>query len=400
MVSYKDALEIIKNEIQKLTLHQEEVDLLDSINRILAEDVTADTDMPPFNNSAMDGYAVKFSERKKWNIIGEISAGNYSLITLTKSDAVLITTGSKIPASADTVIPIEDLDVEGKTVSLKPAAKYKQGINIREKGSDLQSGQIAVNQFTKIDPKVTAALASCGKERVKVYQKLKAAILSTGDELIPVIQKPSEDKIRSSNNYSLYAAIVEAVHSPINLGFVKDDKSIVQQKIKDAFEMDIEILITSGGVSVGKYDFLKELFKELGVKEKFWRVNIKPGKPLYFGVYENKKKKILVFGLPGNPVSSLVNFNVFIKPAIDYLYHQTPINFLTAVLQEDLKKRDNKRHFSRGFIFKGSGEWSVTSKYSQSSGSLVEMSRANCLIVLEEEKLNPVKGERVKCILI
>lgn len=400
MINYNEAIEIIKSEFEKLILHTEEVDLLESFNRILAEDVIADVDLPPFDNSAVDGYAIKFSERAQWKIIGEISAGNYSSFTLTENDAVLITTGSKLPPNADTIIPIEDVEVNGKDLFLKQNSFFKKGMNIRTQGNDLRKNEIAVNCFTKIDAKTIAVLASCGKEKVKVYSKLNAAILATGDELIPINEKPTDDKLRVSNNYSLYAAIKEMNHTVINLGFVNDDKKIITEKIKAALSLNIDLLITTGGVSVGKYDFLKEVFKEQGVKEKFWKVNIKPGKPIYFGLYVNDDRRILIFGLPGNPVSSLVNFYVFIKPAIEFLFRQNEIKSITAALQNDLKKKDGKRHFSRGILFEENGEWKVTSEFSQSSGNLVEMSRANCLIEIEEDKLNPKKGERVKCILI
>lgn len=400
LISYDNAMEIIKGEIKRLSPRTEEIDLLNSLNYILAEDVIADIDMPPFDNSAMDGYAIKFSDRKNWEIIGEISAGNYSSLTLSEGGAVLITTGSKIPPEADTVIPIEDVETSGNALVLKPNAHFKKGMNIRTKGNDLEKGKITVSNFTKIGPNVIAALASCGKIKVKVYNKLKIAVLSTGDELIPINQVPHDDKIRASNNYSLSAAITEINHLPVNLGFAKDDKEIIRRKMKDALEMDIDMLITTGGVSVGKYDYLLELFDEAGIKKKFWRVNIKPGKPIYFGVYEKDKKKILVFGLPGNPVSSLVNFYIFIKPAVDYLYHQNEINFHTAILQHDLKKTDTKRHFSRGIIFYEEDEWRVKAEFSQSSGNLIETSRANCLIEIEENKINPLKGEKVKCIMI
>ncbi len=400
MINYNEAIEIIKSEFEKLTLHTEEVDLLESFNRILAEDVIADVDLPPFDNSAVDGYAIKFSERAQWKIIGEISAGNYSSFTLTENDAVLITTGSKLPPNADTIIPIEDVEVNGKDLFLKQNSFFKKGMNIRTQGNDLRKNEIAVHCFTKIDAKTIAVLASCGKEKVKVYSKLNAAILATGDELIPINEKPTDDKLRVSNIYSLYAAMKEMNHTVINLGFVNDDKKIITEKIKAALSLNIDLLITTGGVSVGKYDFLKEVFKEQGVKEKFWKVNIKPGKPIYFGVYEKDERRILVFGLPGNPVSSLVNFYVFIKPAIEFLFRQNEIKSITAALQNDLKKKDGKRHFSRGILFEENGEWKVTSEFSQSSGNLVEMSRANCLIEIEEDKLNPKKGERVKCILI
>ena len=400
MIAYYEALEIIKNEIKDLTLYVEEVDILESINRILAEDIFADVDLPPFNNSAMDGYAIKFSARNKWNIIGEITAGNYYSVPLSENDAVMITTGSKIPEDSDTVIPIEDLIVDRNILKLKPDAIYRKGMNIRTQGNDLKKNEIAVKRFSKIDAKTIAVLASCGKEKVKIFSKLKAAILATGDELIPINEKPLGDKLRVSNIYSLYAAVKEMNHTIINLGFTKDDKEIITQKVKAALEMNIDLLITTGGVSVGKYDFLKEIFEEQKVKEKFWKVNIKPGKPIYFGVYEKDKRRILVFGLPGNPVSSLVNFYVFIKPAIEFLFKQNEIKSITATLQNDLKKKDGKRHFSRGVLFEENSEWKVTSEFSQSSGNLVEMSRANCLIEIEEEKVNPKKGEKVKCILI
>lgn len=400
MIDYNEALEIIKSEFHKLKLQVEEVDIYESFNRIIAEDVIADVDLPPFDNSAMDGYAIKYSDRNEWKIIGEISAGNFSAFNLTENDAVMIATGGKLPSNADTVIPIEDVEVKGDLLKLQPNAFFKKGMNIRPQGNDLKKNEIAVHRYTKIDAKTIAVLASCGKTKVKVFSKFKAAILATGDELIPIAEKPEDDKLRVSNIYSLFAAIKEMNHSVINIGFTKDDKNIITQKVKTALEMDIDLFITTGGVSVGKYDFLKEIFEEQGVKEKFWKVNIKPGKPIYFGVYEKDERRILVFGLPGNPVSSLVNFYVFIKPAIEFLFKQNKIKSITAKLENDVKKKDGKRHFSRGVLYEENGEWKVTSEFSQSSGNLVEMSRANCLIEIEEERVNPKKGEKVKCILI
>lgn len=407
MIKYSEAYRVICDEIKKLNQHIEEVDILESYNRVIAEDIISDVDLPPFDNSAMDGYALKFSDRNQWKIIGEISAGNYSSFNeavefdnIDLSSCLLIATGSRIPQSVDTVIPVEDVEVDGNIVKMKQNAFYRKGMNIRIKGNDLLKDQIAVHQFTKIDSKVIAVLASCGKEKVKVFKKIKAAIFATGDELIPVNEKPTDDKLRVSNIYSLYTAIKEMNHTPINLGFSKDDKEILSQKIKAAMEMDVDLLITTGGVSVGKYDFLKEIFAETGIEEKFWKVNVKPGKPIYFGVYHKDDKSILVFGLPGNPVSSLVNFYVLIKPAIEFLFRQNQLNKVNAILQNDLKKNDDKRHFLYGILFKEKGVWNVTSRFSQSSGNLVEMSKANCLIVIDEEKMNPSEGEIVECMMI
>jgi len=400
MLSYNEALEIIKKEFINISLNSEEVGLLDSTNRILAEDVIADVDLPPFDNSAMDGFAIKFSERKSWKIIGEISAGHYSSLNLKEEEAILITTGSKIPDNADTVIPLEDVFVERENLKLMNGVFVKKGMNIRLKGNDLSKRSIALKKFTRLDSKAIAALASCGKGSVKVFSKLNVAILATGDELIPVTEIPTGDKIRTSNSFALASAIMEINHTPIMLGFVKDDKGMIRQKITSAFEMDIDMLITTGGVSVGKYDFLREVFEEEKAKELFWRVNIKPGKPTYFGIYEKDEKNIPIFGLPGNPVSSLVGFHIFIKPAIEYLFKQKSIKTNSAVLAEDIIKADGKRHFSRGVCYEENGEWKVTAKFTQSSGNLVEMSRANCLIILSEEKKNLTKGEIVECILM
>lgn len=400
MLSYLQALEKIKIKFSQFTLQKEETDIFDSLNRILAEDIISDVDLPPFDNSAMDGYAIKFSDRNNWNIIGEITAGNYSSLDLKIDEAVLITTGSKIPSGVDLVIPIEDVIVDGNLLTLKKNIILNKRKNIRKQGNDLMKGEAAIEKFTKVDAKVMAVLASCGKEKVKVFQKLKAAVFATGDELVSIKEKPNEDKIRVSNIYSIIAAVKELNQLVINLGFTKDDKEIIRQKIKDALQMDVDLLITTGGVSVGKYDFLKEIFNEEGVEEIFWRVNIKPGKPIYFGVYQKKEKNIFVFGLPGNPVSALVTFYMFIKPAIDFIFKQKSGLTILASLQNDLKKSDEKRHFARGILFFENGLWKVTSEFSQSSGNLVEMSKANCIIVIEEERKNPLKGEIVECIII
>ncbi len=400
MNNYDEALEIIKREFREIKLLTEEHDLYDAIDRVIAEDITADIDLPPFDNSAVDGYAISYSNKNEWKIIGEVSAGNYQTYQLKPEDAVLITTGSKIPITTDTVIPIEDVEVDGSILRLKKNVIIEKGMNIRPKGNDLQKNQIAVQKFTKIDSKVISVLASCGIEKAKVFRKLQTAILATGDELIPVNEKPTEDKIRVSNIYSLYAAVKELNQSPISLGFIKDSKELLQQKIKEVLDTNVDLLITTGGVSVGKYDYLKEIFNEVGVVEKFWKVNIKPGKPIYFGVYSKNNSKKLVFGLPGNPVSSLVTFNIFIKPAIEYLYKLKTINSINAILNNDLKKKDGKRHFLRGILEQEGSEWKVISKFSQSSGNLVEMSKANCLIEIVEEKRNLSKGDNVKCILI
>ncbi|MGB5893835.1 MAG: gephyrin-like molybdotransferase Glp, partial [Ignavibacteriaceae bacterium] len=398
MISFDEAYKIIEKGFNEIKPGTEKVLLERSLHRTLAEDVIADVDLPPFNNSAMDGIAVKYNEKiNEWKIVGEISAGNYEEFELNENSAVTIMTGSRLPEFCDTIIPVEDINLIKDTASLKENAQIKKGVSIRKKGSDLRNGETAIPKNTFLKPKHLAAAASCGKSELSVYKKLNIGVMATGDELIPVDEKPTGDKIRISNTYSLLAVIDELNMNAVNLGIVSDEKILLLQNIADALNSNIDILITTGGVSVGKFDYVKDIFEELGVEIKFWRANIKPGKPIVFGTFNSGGHSKLVFGLPGNPVSSLVNFEIFIRENIIKLYNQPEQEYIEAVLQNDLKKTDNKRHFMRGVLTKTTdGTYEVSSKFSQSSGSLVEMRKANCLIVIEEETINPAKGKVVK----
>jgi molybdopterin molybdotransferase len=402
MISFDEAYKIIEKSFNEIKPETEKVLLERSLHRTLAEEVTADIDLPPFNNSAMDGIAVKFNENiTEWKIVGEISAGNYKEVDLNENSAVTIMTGSRLPEFCDTVIPVEDFDLKKDIASLKEGVQIIKGVSIRKKGADLANGKTAIPKNTFLKPKHLAAAASCGKKELRVYKKLNIGVMATGDELIPVDEKPTGDKIRISNTYSLLAVIDELNMNTINLGIVSDEKILLLQNIADALNSSIDILITTGGVSVGKFDYVKDVFEELGVKIKFWGVYIKPGKPIVFGKFTSGGQTKLVFGLPGNPVSSLVNFEIFIWDNINKLYKQPKREYIEAVLQNNLNKTDTKRHFMRGVLTETEdGTYEVSSEFSQSSGSLVEMSKANCLIVIEEEIMNPEKGRVVKCMMI
>jgi molybdopterin molybdotransferase len=373
-----------------------------ALHRTLAEDVIADIDLPPFNNSAMDGISVKYNvDIKEWKISGEIPAGHYKEIDVDENSAVTIMTGSRIPDFCDTIIPVEDIELSNGGAKLNDNATFKKGMNVRNMSSDLANGETAIAKNTFLLPRHLAAAASCGKWELNVYKKLKFGVLATGDELIPVNEKPTNDKIRISNTYSLLGVIDELNMSGVNLGIVSDEKRLLIGEIADALNSDIDILITTGGVSVGKFDYVKEVFEELGIGIRFWRASIKPGKPIVFGVFKTDNRSKLVFGLPGNPVSSVVNFEIFIRNNINRLYHQPKRERVTAVLQNDLKKSDEKRHFMRGILTRDQdGIYRASSEFSQSSGSLVEMSRANCLMIIEESTINPEKGSKVECIMI
>lgn len=402
MISYNEAYNIIQAEFKKLNLQTETVDILDSVGRILAEDIHSDIFLPPFDNSAMDGIGVRFNpDIKRWNIIGEIPAGQFSDFKIDENNAVTIMTGGKLPEGVDTVIPVENIDLNDGLATLKEGARFVRGINIRKQGEDLFKDRIALKKNTKLKAHHIAVAASCGKSRVEVYKRLRIGVLATGDELIDIRETPKDDKIRSSNLYSLLSAVREMNMQPISLGTSKDEKQLIYDKMKSALDTDLDILITTGGVSVGKFDYVKEVHEELGVDVKFWRVMIKPGKPLLFGTYMNGDKTTLVFGLPGNPVSCLVNFRVFVQQNIDSLFQLDDPGKLIAVLEDDLTKKDKKRHFMRGFCTSDNeGIYHVQKVGSQSSGNLAEMGKANCLMVLKEEKMNMKRGEKIECITI
>jgi len=402
MTSYEEANEIISKEFSNYKLEIEEVDLSDSTGRILAEDIYSDIDLPPFTNSAMDGFAIKFKpDTTKWKIIGEISAGNFKEYNINEGLTVSIMTGGKIPDGADTIIPIEDIIIEKDTIILKENATFRKGINIRIKGNDLLKNQIALSKNIVIKTRHIAVAASCGKSKLKVYKKLNIAVLATGDELVDITTLPGEDKIRSSNLYALLSAINEMNQTGINLGIVKDQEDEIRTRITSFLNSDNNILITTGGVSVGKYDYVKSIMEELGININFWKANIKPGKPIIFGTYNNGSGIKFVFGLPGNPVSCIVNFLIFIKNNILHLLGVEKDDLFIAELTEDLKKKDGKKHFMRGMFSKNiEGNILVKRVGLQSSGNLAEMGKANCLIIFDEEKRELKTGEKVFCIPI
>jgi molybdopterin molybdotransferase len=311
-------------------------------------------------------------------------------------------TGGKLPENCTTVVPIEDVKVEDNFVELTNSIKLKEGQNIRPAGDDIMVGQLSVEKNTILNSRYISAAAACGKKKLKVYDKLRIAVLATGDELIDIDETPKEDKIRGSNLYSLLASINEMNMHSVNLGFVSDVKSELESKIKSALNSEIDVLITTGGVSVGKYDYVPEIFESLDVDIKFRKVNIKPGKPMIFGTYNQEDHTIFVFGLPGNPVSSFVGFQLFIKNNIYGLFGVDYQNKINANLLDDIRKKDDKRHFMRGLLRydKELKKYFVEKLVSQSSGNIVTTSKANCLIVVEEDRKFIEKGESVECIKI
>ena len=403
MLNFEEAVQLVENEFLKIPKNIIEVNLSDSTGLTLAEDIYSDVNLPAFNNSSMDGYAVNYVKgNKSWNIIGEISAGNFKDYIIDVNSAVRIMTGGRIPTNTNAVLPIEDIIEDGSMLLLREGIEIKPNQNIRYKGEDLKSGLTALTKNTLLKAQNISLAAACGRIKLKVYRKLTMGILTTGNELVDITEDPGEDKVRATNLYSLLSGVKELNMNSFNLGIVKDDKDLLVSTISSALKSEVDILITTGGVSVGKYDYLKDVFKETGVESIFWKVNVKPGKPLFFGKYVKGDKTKLIFGLPGNPVSSFVSFTLFIKPAVHKFYGHEDFNSHSALLEAPIKKRDSKRHFIRGILKFDA----VTKKYyasvpgSQSSGNLAGLGNSNCLIIIPEEMTNPAAGEEVECIVI
>ncbi|MCX6138569.1 MAG: molybdopterin molybdotransferase MoeA [Ignavibacteriales bacterium] len=404
MISYADALRIVCSHGASLSLRTETLTLLQTSGRILAENVVADTDLPPFDNSTVDGYAVRLQPgTTEWKIIATSHAGHSAGFKLNEESAVAIMTGASLPDGADAIIPIEDVLVDSDRIRLRDDAAILRGKNIRRKGEDLKCNSLAVPGFSFIKPQTVSLLAACGCHHPLVFQKLRAGILSSGDELIPIESTPRDDKIRATNPSMLISSAESMQLIPVDLGVVADSKEQLRATIGNALEeQNLDLLITTGGVSVGAHDYVKEVLESVGMRTIFWRVKIRPGKPVLFGMLQKGEKAIPVFGLPGNPVSAFVGFSLFVKPFLETVYHQHALPQLRASLENPISKKDTMRHFMRGVIRYDavSGKNCAAVLAARSSGDMKTLSDANCLVIVPESVQSLPAGAEVECIPI
>ena len=381
------------------TLGCEKVGLLDGLGRVLGEDIIAPRDNPPWNNSAMDGFAVRWEDIKKEHeitkpaelrIIEDVAAGDVATKSVGPGEAIRIMTGAPVPGGADTVVRVEFTEPSETTVRI--FQPEPQGANIRPKGEDVKEGECIIAKGTQLRPAEIGMLAILAKSFVLVHQRPRVAILSTGDELADLDEKFDENKIVNSNSYGIAAAVQEAGGIPLLLGIAKDTPESLKEKIAQG--LGCNIIVLSGGVSMGDYDFTKAVFSELGADMHFWKLAIRPGQPLAFGKIQGK----LAFGLPGNPVSSMITFEQLVRLAImkmgghRHLERQT----VEAVFKEKFSKHPDRRHFLRGILSHEDGQLTVKTTGPQGSGILTSMVKANGLIDIAEEieKVNP--GDTIK----
>ncbi len=400
MIELGEAQQKVLEEIP--VLGQERIHILESLGRVLAEDVTARWDIPASDNSAMDGYCCRHqdivgagpSTPKKLKLIGEAPAGKPFSGEVGPGEAVRVMTGGLIPRSADTVVMMEDTERDGDDVIC--LNDPGPGAYVRPTGEDVRSGETVLHAGTIIRPPEVGMLATLGHAYVHVHQRPAVAILSTGYELVDLDEPFTEGKIICSNSYSLAAQVMECGAVPLSLGIATDEIQDQQQKISEGLRADV--LLTSGGVSVGKYDLVKNTLSQLGMQVKFWRVAMKPGKPLIFGTIGTKP----VFGVPGNPTAAMISFEQFVRPAL--LKMMGHVNLfrpvIEATLAEELNIISDRLHLVRCKLFEKDGNMLAVSTGNQSSGALRSMILADGVMIVPPSQGALARGDRVKVQLL
>lgn len=393
MISFEEALNLILDHTPILPPIEKNISEINS--DILAEDIRAKEDLPIFSNSAMDGFALRSEETRHTPVTlevkGCIKAGDYPRIEVGKGEAVKIMTGAPMPEGADAVVMKEDTEERDEEVLVRKS--IKKGENVRLKGEEIKKDQLTLKKGTWLNPSSLGFLAALGHEKVKVFNKPIVSLLITGSELVEPGRGLKPGEIWESNSTTLKAALAEVNIEPIFLGIARDSLLDLERRIQEGLKAS-DILLISGGISVGDYDFVREILLKLKINKIFWRVAVKPGKPTFFG----KKGEKLVFGLPGNPVSALVTFLEFVRPAIlkmgghmDVLLHERE-----AILEEKLQKKGGRLNLLKGVFQEKNGMAYVKSAGLQHSHILGSFARANCLIFLEKERKIFKPGEGVK----
>ncbi len=385
MTPLEEVKQIIMSSISITS--EEIINIQDAYGRVVSNDIYSNIDVPDCNNSAMDGYAINYAitadaskhNPLSFNVIGELKAGDFSQFTETSHSALRIMTGAPVPDVFNAVIPVEYTEEKNERVTIyKSLEKFE---NVRFKGEDLQSDDIIFPRGTRLFSAEIGLLASLNISKIAVYRKPTIGILSTGDEIIEIGETVSHPgMVRNSNYYTLHADITVAGAEPYYLGIISDSYDDLYDTISKALHYDM--VITTGGVSMGKYDLVGDVLLDLGVDVKVTKVKMKPGKPLIFGT----KNKTLIFSLPGNPVSTMIAFNQFIRPALlkSMGAHKVNLPEVTAIVEEDIKKKPDRVHFLRGVFRIENGKFFVKTTGNQGSGILSSMSKSNCLIIIPE----------------
>ncbi|MEA3346063.1 MAG: gephyrin-like molybdotransferase Glp [Chloroflexota bacterium] len=384
-------------------LEPERVPILEALGRVLADDVRADFNIPPLDNSAMDGYAIRAEDISgasrdhpvRLRIIGDLAAGYTFQGTVGLGTAVRIMTGAPVPPGADTVIRFEKTKRDGDAVEI--LEEVSRGRNIRRAGEDVSRGELILSQGTLLRPQEIGMLASLGCEEASVVRRPRVAILATGDEVIPIDQPLKPGKIHNANGYSNAAQVLRYGGEPLLLGIARDRRRELSAKIREGLERGADLFLTSGGVSVGDFDLVKEVLSAEG-EINFWWVNMKPGHPQAFGQIGG----VPLLGLPGNPVSAMVSFEMFARPAILKMLgrKEWAKPAIEAVMEDAIERKDNRRHFLRVRVRREDEHYYARLTGPQGSGILKSMVQADGLAVIPEERGQLAAGERIQVLML
>ena len=411
MISVEEALEKVLSYVE--VLEPERKPILDCLGQVLAEDVYSTIDIPPLDNSAMDGYALRAEDTRGASessprylvVVGEVAAGSMPTKEVRPGTAIRIMTGAPLPEGADAVVRFEDTDEvnrkssRGDLSQIGILCQAKKGLNVRGRGEDIAKGNLILKKGKVLRPQEIGVLASLGRSTALVIRRPIVAILATGDELIGVDQPLAPGKIHDSNNYTIAAEVSRYGGIPKILGIGRDSVQSLTEKIDEG--LDADMLITSGGVSKGDYDIVKDVLAEHG-EVGFWTVCMKPGKPLAFGVMKKvkggRKGEVPHLGLPGNPVSSMITFEQFARPAILKMMGKKILAkpAIRAIIEDDVVNTDGRRLFARVSVTKRGGQYHASVTGPQGSGILTSMAKANGLAVIPENSKGVKAGDMVE----
>jgi molybdopterin molybdotransferase len=396
VVSYVEASRIVREHADRLVSPHapQSVGLLDSLGMVLAEPVGADRDQPPFPRSTRDGFACRAADLTTGSplkVIGSIRAGDAVTLEINSGQAVEIMTGAPVPAGADCVVMVEHVRRDLDMLHLSPGRGMAPGDNIVPKGAEAREGEVIVPRGTRISARQVAAAAACGVGQLRVFSRPRVAIVATGDELVEVDQQPMTQQIRNSNSYSVAAQVLAAGAEPVRFPIARDERGHLEAIIRDALQSDL--LLLSGGVSMGKYDLVEEVLLSLGAEFFFTGALIQPGKPIVFG----RLGQVYFFGLPGNPVSTMVTFLLFVEPLLGALCGETcrEPQFAQARLARDVKVQTGLTRFLPAILV----DVAVEPVVWQGSGDLASTSRSNCFLVVPPDRPLLTAGETVKILL-
>jgi len=385
---------------------QESVDIFSALGRVTAQDVISPIHVPPHDNSAMDGFAfagdqLSDTQSLSLKVVGTALAGKAWEGTVKAGECVKIMTGAIMPSGLNTVVPQELCQIKTNDVIEIPAGLLKAGDNRRLCGEDIRQGLPALLKGALITPAAAGLLASLGVPHVSVVRRLRVAYFSTGDEILSLGEAPREGAVYDSNRYTVHGMLQALGCEMIDMGVVKDDPELLEQAFNKAAEQ-ADAIITSGGVSVGEADFTKAMMKKLG-DVVFWKIAMRPGRPMAVGRIQKGQRSAVLFGLPGNPVAVMVTFLAFVKPALLKMMGSTatPLPMLKAKTQEVLRKKPGRTEYQRGIVSRNAqGELQVITTGNQGSGVLSSMVQANGLIVLSHQQGTAQLGDWVDVLVL